>query len=426
MSVKSLLMAASGLSVKAPTGFWMAQYNFSSGASNPVGNGAQYYGIGADSSGNVYVGFGTISSSGSCAIIKTDVNGTILWQRQVNQMFPSAFTADTNGNSYFFGGSGGNVQVVKFDSSGTLAWMNQYYPPGGNGTSFTLARTLCVDPSGNIFLTGYSTQSGYANGYDMYVVKLNSSGVIQWSMRIDTSSSGGEQGMGLVADTNYVYVTGTLTAHPSTLIRITQAGSLSNTWYNSNGNNNGRGLGVDSSGNMYWSFQQHGVCKVNSSGSVLWSKTDTVYNESVSSIVVDASGNSYTLEDASTDDYCQLISKRDTNGNLIWSYGIYNGSGYATGGSGLNQLIALSSTAVLTSVAGASANFVFSLNPNGTVGSAITPFSWQTSFSLGIADNSLSTTNSSYTPTTSMAAWGSQAGTSTTETPTYTSAVTVL
>ncbi|MCU0360540.1 MAG: SBBP repeat-containing protein, partial [Bacteroidia bacterium] len=108
----------------------------------------------------------------------------------------NVYLAGTNGWSSSFLASGGHQNsqggggytdafLVKFNSSGARQWATYY---GGNDTDE--GRSCCSDPSGNVYLAGWSqatnniASGGHQNSIggfrDAYLVKFNGSGVRQW------------------------------------------------------------------------------------------------------------------------------------------------------------------------------------------------------------------------------------------------------
>ena len=70
--------------------------------------------------------------------------------------------------------------IVKYNSSGTKQWTKQ------DGNSFGVnAQGVATDSSGNVYVTGRTYGLLYGNTYagmnDLFVVKYNSSGTMQWT-----------------------------------------------------------------------------------------------------------------------------------------------------------------------------------------------------------------------------------------------------
>ena len=162
--------------------------------SDDVGNG-----IVMDSSGNLYItGYtegildnGTTSGERDLLITKYDSSGNNSWAKQVGNTRSEgrSIALDSSGNAYvagytygdFDGNSnlgGADIVVVKYDSSGTKQWAYQY---GTSSDDF--GEGIVVDSAGNLYVTGYTSGNFYGNvnagGSDVFLMKLNSSGIIQ-------------------------------------------------------------------------------------------------------------------------------------------------------------------------------------------------------------------------------------------------------
>ena len=103
-------------------------------------------------------------------------------------------------------GGSEDLFLVKYNSSGVKQWTKQL------GTSSTdSGRGVTVDSSDNIYVTGY-TEGGLdgntsSGTNDIILVKYNSSGVKQWTKQLGTS--GNQKGYGVTVDSSdNIYVTG--------------------------------------------------------------------------------------------------------------------------------------------------------------------------------------------------------------------------
>lgn len=136
-----------------------------------------------DSSGNLYLGCFT-SRTGlkrSASLIKINSSGTILWQKtftySTTDVYIRSITVDSNDNVIVLlqVGSPIGAEVIKFNSSGTLQWSYRF----ANNYSFYPNGGLDTDSNDNIYFAG---SGGYqlASNRRNTVIKLNSSGTIQW------------------------------------------------------------------------------------------------------------------------------------------------------------------------------------------------------------------------------------------------------
>ena len=117
-------------------------------------------------------------------LVYSDNSGALQWTKTFGGAgADSAFSVwQTNDNGYVlagstnsFGSGGLDMYVVKTDVNGNIQWSATY---GGAGNDF--ARSVQQTNDGGYMITG-STNSFGAGGYDMYLVKTDNAGTIQWT-----------------------------------------------------------------------------------------------------------------------------------------------------------------------------------------------------------------------------------------------------
>jgi hypothetical protein len=176
--------------------------------------------------------------------------------------------------------SGGDADlfVLKLYSNGAYQWHTFY----GSGIA-DVGSDLAVDAGGSVYVTGLSSASwigpagnsplhAYAGGYDLYVLKLSSSGAYQWHTFY--GSTGQDEGYALAVDARgKVYVTGVSYASWDG-----PAGEPALHAYNSGGAD----------------FADFFVLKLNSNGTYQWHTFyGSIYDDYVGGLAVDRSGNVY-------------------------------------------------------------------------------------------------------------------------------------
>jgi hypothetical protein len=92
---------------------------------------------------------------------------------------------------------------VKLDSSGNVIWTKTI---GGSGTD--RASSIIQSSDGGYVVAGGTSSFG-AGGFDIYVVKLDSSGNVQWTKTIGGSSDDGASSIIQSSDGGYVVAGGT-------------------------------------------------------------------------------------------------------------------------------------------------------------------------------------------------------------------------
>jgi hypothetical protein len=116
-------------------------------------------------------------------LIKTDSDGDTLWTRTYGrtendrgysvQQIPEGYIV--GGKTHSFGAAGYNVYLLKIAFNGVAFWTRPY---GGNGWDggYSVQRTT----DGGYIVAGEANSFG-ADGYDVYLIKTNSSGDTLWS-----------------------------------------------------------------------------------------------------------------------------------------------------------------------------------------------------------------------------------------------------
>jgi uncharacterized delta-60 repeat protein len=181
-----------------------------------------------------------------------------------------------------FGAGGEDIYVVKLDSTGNVQWAKTI---GGSGNDF--ARSIIQSSDGGYVVAGWTYSFG-AGRSDFYVVKLDSSGNVQWTKTIGGSSYD-------VANS---------------IIQSSDGGYVVAGWTESFG-----AVGRD----MY-------VVKLDSSGNVLWTKTIGVsYHDEANSIIQSSdggyvvAGKTGSFGSFGAGGYDMYVVKLDSGGNVIWT-----------------------------------------------------------------------------------------------------------
>lgn len=191
---------------------WVALYN-GSGNYNDCA-----YDIAIDSSSNVYVTGYTcsVTTADDYGTIKYDTNGNQKWVARYNRAgysfdYAKALSLDNSGNVYITGysrgGNGdpnGDYVTVKYDSDGNQLWAAHYNGPG-NGADF--ARDIDSDSLGNIYVTGFSDGNGTDSDYA--TIKYDPNGNQKWIVRYNGLANGEDSARAVaVNDSGDVFVTG--------------------------------------------------------------------------------------------------------------------------------------------------------------------------------------------------------------------------
>jgi len=194
-------------------------------------------------------------------------------------IFITGFTQSTSliattGAYMTSGGSSVDVFLAKFSKSGKLLW-GTYYGGGGDDWGYGVA----TDISGNVYITGAANSPGMATsgayktsssgGSDAYLAKFNTSGSLIWATYyggndydegygLATDPSGNIYITGFSASTNGIATSGAYRTSPGTyyfdafLAKFSSSGSLQwGTYFGGDQADIGSGISIDASRNIF-------------------------------------------------------------------------------------------------------------------------------------------------------------------------------
>jgi subtilisin family serine protease len=179
-----------------------------------------------DNAGNSYIVGHTRGSLGvrvdgtDAFIAKYDTNGNQVWLRQFGTLASDGaygVALDNAGNVYLTGctrgslnasnnSGGADIFVIKYDSNGNQIWQNQFGTVADEN-----AIGIGVDKNGDIYVAGHTQGSldGSSNAgkYDLFLTRLNNSGVRSWSEQLGTANDDLIYKL-LIDNANNIYLTG--------------------------------------------------------------------------------------------------------------------------------------------------------------------------------------------------------------------------
>jgi hypothetical protein len=218
-------------------------------------------------------------------VVKLDSSGNVLWTKTIGgSSFDGAFSIiQSSDGGYVVAGYttsfGSGYYVVKLDSWGNVQWTKTI-----GGSSFDGAFSIIQSSDGGYVVAGRTSSFG-AGGWDMYVVKLDSSGNVQWTKTIG----------------------GSLTDIAYSIIQSSDGGYVVAGWTGSFGAG-----GLD----FY-------VVKLDSSGNVVWTKTIGGSLTDVAYSIIQSSDGGYIVAGytqsfgaGGADIY---VVKLDSSGNVVWT-----------------------------------------------------------------------------------------------------------
>lgn len=236
------------------------------------------------------------------------------------------------------------VTISTINAQVTQEWASRYNEPG-NGADH--ARSIAVDVSGNVYVTGISRSMGSVTNDDYATIKYNSSGVEQWASRYNGTGNGNDFATSIALDgSGNVYVTGASNSEPAVsgyaTIKYNSSGVQQwASFYDGHASTAGReySIAVDNSGNVYVTGsydvslynEDYATIKYNSEGVEQWiSKYNGPGNadDYTYAIALDGSGNVYVTGGSwgGETDWDYTTIKYNSNGIEQWAER-YNGPG---------------------------------------------------------------------------------------------------
>jgi hypothetical protein len=237
-------------------------------------------------------------------VVKLDANGNLQWTKTIggpeseegNSLIQTSDGGYAiTGYTRSFGAGEWDVYVVKLDANGNLQWTKTI---GGKG--WDVGNSLIQTSDGGYAITGL-TQSFGAGGADVYVVKLDASGNLQWTKTFGGKNDDGGISLVQTSDGDYAI-----------------AGST-------------RSFGAGEA-DVY-------VVKLDANGNLQWTKTIGGKKHDVGSSLIQTSDGGYAITGATKSfgagEADVYVVKLDAKGNLQWTKTI--GGKSADGGRSLIQ-----------------------------------------------------------------------------------------
>ncbi|MFN5784486.1 MAG: T9SS type A sorting domain-containing protein [Flavobacteriia bacterium] len=249
--------------------------------------------------GFIAVGHTTTTDwSGNVYLIRTNANGTLLWSKEYggatglsDKGYSVRETSDggfiISGTTASFGAGGDDVYVLKTNSTGTVLWTTTIGSAGVNEAGREVQQTS----DGGYIVAGYSDGLG-TSFYDVYLVKLNATGTVQWKKTYGGSSY------------DFAY----------TVQQTTDNGYI---------------IGATTSSFGAGDYNAY-LLKTDGNGVLQWSKTYGKTGEDRAQCARQTSDGGYILCGRSNSfgagNFDATLYKTDATGNLLWTKG-YGGSG---------------------------------------------------------------------------------------------------
>jgi hypothetical protein len=157
----------------------------------------------------VYVSYAHSDTGGYLhKVVKLDeTDGTVSWRKQLSisdttitprdlevggtDVYALVYLNNTVDNSE------DGTAIIKLNSSGVLQWTKRYTVSNGNFTQME------IDSSGNFILAGGSADAAGAGASDLMVAKFNDQGTEQWAKLVGTTGTDSTQNLTVLDNGNY-------------------------------------------------------------------------------------------------------------------------------------------------------------------------------------------------------------------------------
>jgi hypothetical protein len=239
-----------------------------------------------------YIVAGNTRSFGAGAqdfwVLKLDGSGNLQWQKtygRKNDDWANSIQQTTDGG-YVVAGKNqpdyplpyGTFWVLKLDGSGNVQWQSGYIHGAASSAG---ARSIQQTSDGGYVVAGYIMFSSFPYDYELWVLKLDDRGNVQWQKTYGTSNWEGANSIQQTSDGGYIVA------------------GYTHDWMNPD----------------FW------VLKLDGSGNVQWQKTFGMkYNDGANSIQQTSDGGYIVVGGA-------YILKLDDRGNVHWQKTYWGGAG---------------------------------------------------------------------------------------------------
>ena len=213
--------------------------------------------------------------------------------------FGSGISAKSNGANDIF--------IAKYNTVGNISWAKGFGSSGNDK-----GEAIVVTPSGDCYMTGYfssgtnfdGTTLNSTGGYDIFIIKTNSSGQVQWAKK--AGGEGNDRGNGIAIDAlGNIYVTGTFyqsaTFNNTTISCPTKTGTFLAKY--------------NSTGQFQWATAAGSCCDTTKSNSISLDENGNVYLTGY--FKNETKFGSYNFTANGTSDI--FLVKYDPSGNVVWA-----------------------------------------------------------------------------------------------------------
>lgn len=234
------------------------------------------YGITGNGWGNILLKYDTSGTLIWPSIIANNVNCEYIYDMKVSNRSKNIYLTGTTiayeNNSVHY-----KILLIKINSQGNILWKTEYDPIGICSESYALD----LDDSDNVFITGHTYKTPSAYDYHMVVVKIDSTGLVNWYKLSAGQTNESERGHAIKVDNvgNIVATGFGIHFNLLTVKYNTYGEEMFVTYYPGttySGGHFGFAISTDSLNNVYVTGQANSgliTLKYSANGNVLWNSS---------------------------------------------------------------------------------------------------------------------------------------------------------
>lgn len=281
--------------------------------------------VGSDNS--VYLCFNdaNYSATNDVVVVKFSECGDTIWSKVYNSGqndYAKKILIDANDNIYIGGNYGTKPFARKYDANGNVIYTNQISITQGADIN-----DIALSSSGELYMAGRIPTS--SQGYDTYLVKINTLGTSAYTRTYNTGGTNNDYIYRIGLGTNYIYGFG---EGGTSNIAVMYDLSGNFQWANTSITHVPQSVIIDASNNAYFGNNNY-IAKITPSNTISWNlfaPFQYINNGSMTDIILfngDLYATGYTTQSTGTKKRMHTIKMNTATGNRTWINHYVNTSG---------------------------------------------------------------------------------------------------
>ena len=331
---------------------WLQNYGPKNNTTDEIWNS----GVTIDTDGNIYTTGGDYTSFYTF-VTKSEPNGNIIWQRQIDRYSQGESIVYKNDHLYVLMSdqsdpdSFGNIAIAKLHKDGYIKklWVIDYTTSiDAPLYNIPYGSDIAVDEDDNVYYVGI--QKNFGNYYDLIFGKINTTtNTVEWNKFVDGGVGFTDRGFQCEYKEGYIYVVGSVinlgnSTNPRGDVFVSKYDKSGNKiWARLIGNDNtyqeGLSIAIDDNSNVYIggyiNFDpipgnpptgpyNNFITKLDFSGNQIWTKSVDSFNRGIVAVIVNSVGSIFAISTQSTSSTPPrpstdlVIFKLTPSGDIVW------------------------------------------------------------------------------------------------------------